>query len=179
MNIGSLITRHALYRSEHDAFVIGEQRLNFRELNSRVNLAANALLSAGLRKGEKMATVLPNCEELMLLYWAAAKTGIVIVPSSPLLQAHGLATLLNDSDTEIVFADVSFKSMIKKMQENLPEIKKERWILVGGNEENYGFTRWTDFISDLSDEEPPDANLVDDDVYNIMYSSGTTGAQKA
>ena len=83
MNIGSLITRHALYRSEHDAFVIGEQRLNFRELNSRVNLAANALLSAGLRKGEKMATVLPNCEELMLLYWAAAKTGVVIVPSSP------------------------------------------------------------------------------------------------
>ena len=178
MNIGSLITRHALYRSEHDAFVIGEQRLNFRELNSRVNLAANALLSAGLRKGEKMATVLPNCEELMLLYWAAAKTGIVIVPSSPLLQAHGLATLLNDSDTVIVFADVSFKLMIKKMQENLPEIKKERWILVGGNEENYGFTRWTDFISDLSDEEPPDANLVDDDVYNIMYSSGTTGAPK-
>ena len=178
MNIGSLITRHALYRSEHDAFVIGEQRLNFRELNSRVNLAANALLSAGLRKGEKMATVLPNCEELMLLYWAAAKTGIVIVPSSPLLQAHGLATLLNDSDTVIVFADFSFKQMIKKMQENLPEIKKERWILIGGNEDNSGFTRWIDFISGLSDEEPPDANLVDDDVYNIMYSSGTTGAPK-
>ena len=67
MNIGSLLPRHARYRGEHDAFVIGEQRLNFRELNSRVNLAANALLAAGICKDEKMATVLPNCEELMLL----------------------------------------------------------------------------------------------------------------
>ena len=91
MNIGSLLPRHALYRGENDAFVIGDQRLNFQELNSRVNSAANAILASGIRKGEKMATVLPNCEELMLLYWAAAKTGIVIVPSSPLLQAHGLA----------------------------------------------------------------------------------------
>ena len=57
MNIGSLLPRHARYRGEYDAFVIGEQRLNFRELNSRVNLAANALLAAGIRKGEKMATV--------------------------------------------------------------------------------------------------------------------------
>ena len=178
MNIGSLLPRHARYRGEHDAFVIGEQRLNFQELNSRVNLAANALLAAGIRKGEKMATVLPNCEELMLLYWAAAKTGIVIVPSSPLLQASGLATLLNDSDTVIVFADVSFIKMIEKMQDNLPEINKENWILVGEIKESCGFTRWTDFISGVSDEEPPDANLVDDDVYNIMYSSGTTGAPK-
>jgi len=178
MNIGSLLPRHARYRGEHDAFVIGEQRLNFRELNSRVNLAANALLAAGIRKGEKMATVLPNCEELMLLYWAAAKTGIVIVPSSPLLQASGLTTLLNDSDTVIVFADVSYIKMIEKLQDQLTEIKKEHWILVGEIKESCGFTRWVDFISGVSDDEPPDANLVDDDVYNIMYSSGTTGAPK-
>ena len=125
-----------------------------------------------------MATVLPNCEELMLLYWAAAKTGIVIVPSSPLLMASGLATLLNDSDTVIVFADVSFIKMLEKLEENLPKIKKEHWILVGEIKESCVFTRWTDFISGVSDEEPPDANIVDDDVYNIMYSSGTTGAPK-
>ena len=168
MNIGSLLPRHGRYRGEHDAFVIGELRLNFRELNSRVNLAANALLAAGIRKGEKMATVLPNCEELMLLYWAAAKTGIVIVPSSPLLQAYGLATLLNDSDTVIVFAEVSFIKMIEQLQDNLPEINKENWILVGKIKESCEFTRWTDFIAGVSDEEPPEANLVDDDVYIIM-----------
>lgn len=178
MNIGSLLVRHALYRGKHEAFVIDEQRLNFHELNSRVNLAANALLSKGIRKGEKMATVLPNCEELMLLYWAAAKTGIVIVPTSPLLKASGLATLLSDSDSVIVFVDVSFIKMIEKIRDKLTDIKKEHWVLVGEIKESYGFTRWADFISGVSYDEPPDANIFDDDIYNIMYSSGTTGAPK-
>ena len=131
MNIGSLLSRNARYRGKHEAFVIGGQRLNFDELNSRVNIVANALFATGIAKGEKLATVLPNCEELMLLYWAAAKTGIVIVPTSPLLQASGLVTLLNDSDTKIVFSDFSFIKMIDKMRENLPEIKKKHWILIG------------------------------------------------
>tara|TARA_B100000945_G_scaffold305728_1_gene292491 strand:+ start:2508 stop:4034 length:1527 start_codon:yes stop_codon:yes gene_type:complete len=178
MNIGSLLPRHARYRSAHEAFVIGEQRLNYYELNSRVNLVANALLAAGVRKGEKMATVLPNCEELMLLYWAAAKTGIVIVPSSTLLEASGLVTLINDSDAAIVFADASFKKIIEKMQNNLLGIKREHWILVGEFEEKLKFKNWSDFIYGVPDHEPPDANIVDDDVYNIMYSSGTTGAPK-
>ncbi|MBS1255918.1 MAG: Long-chain-fatty-acid--CoA ligase FadD13 [Deltaproteobacteria bacterium] len=178
MNIGSLLPRHARYRPEHLAFVIGEQRLNFHELNSRVNCLANALLKAGIRKGQKMATVLSNCEELMLLYWAAAKTGIVIVPSSPLLQASGLTTLLRDSDTVIVFAEDSFTSIMEQIREDLPNVEKERWILVGEGIEGSGYQMWTDFISDASDEEPPDAELKDDDVYNIMYSSGTTGAPK-
>ena len=112
MNIGSLLPRHARYRPENLAFVVGKERLNFFELNERVNRLANALLDSGIRKGQKMATVLPNCEELMLLYWAAAKTGIVIVPGSPLLQGSGLATLLRDSDTVVVFADAEFAERV-------------------------------------------------------------------
>ena len=53
MNIGSLLPRHARYRSKHLAFVIGEERLNFCELNIRVNKLANALLAAGILKGQK------------------------------------------------------------------------------------------------------------------------------
>ncbi|MBL4824703.1 MAG: AMP-binding protein [SAR324 cluster bacterium] len=178
MNIGSLLPRHARYRAEHLAFVIGEERLNFLELNSRVNQLANALLSSGIRKGQKMATVLPNCEELMLLYWAAAKTGIVIVPGSPLLQATGLTTLLRDSDTVIVFADSAFAETLDEIKNDLPAIQNERWILISEGKNKSGFRAYRDYISESSTDEPPDAELTDDDVYNIMYSSGTTGAPK-
>ena len=68
MNIGSLLPRHARYRLENLAFVVVKVRLNFFELNSRVNRLGNALLDSGIRKGQKMAIVPPNCEELMLLY---------------------------------------------------------------------------------------------------------------
>ena len=178
MNIGSLLPRHARYRPEHLAFVVGKERLNFLELNSRVNRLSNALLDSGIRKGQKMATVLPNCEELMLLYWAAAKTGIVIVPGSPLLQASGLATLLRDSDTEVVFADAEFAETLNNIKNELPAIQDEHWILLGESKINSGFKKYSDFIAEASTDEPPDAQLCDDDVYNIMYSSGTTGAPK-
>ena len=68
-------------------FVVGKVRLNYFELNSRINRRGNTLFDSGIRKGQKMATVLPNCEELMMLYWAATKKGIVIVPGSLLLQS--------------------------------------------------------------------------------------------
>ena len=108
MNIGTLLPRHARYRSEHCALIVGNERLTFAELNGRVNQLANGLLNAGIAKGEKIATILPNCLELMLAYWAAAKTGIVIVPGSTLLLSNGLVSLLHDSDTRLILAECSF-----------------------------------------------------------------------
>lgn len=93
MNIGTLLRRHARYRPDHLALVLGETRLTFHELDARVNRLANALLAAGLRKGDKLATVLPNCLEQVEIYWAAAKTGVVVVPQRPLLQEAGLVSL--------------------------------------------------------------------------------------
>ena len=99
MNIGALLPRHARYRPDRLALVASGQRLTYRELNAKVNRLANALLASGVTKGDKIATVLPNCIELMTAYWAAAKTGIVIVPMSTLLQESGLATQLRNSDS--------------------------------------------------------------------------------
>ena len=73
MNIGALLPRHARYRPDHLALVVGDQRLTYQKLNAVVNRLANALLANGIAKGEKIATILPNCLELMIAYWAAAK----------------------------------------------------------------------------------------------------------
>ena len=108
MNVGSLLPRHARYRGDHTALVVGDRRMSFRELNRYVNRLANALLASGLRKGDKLTTVLPNCLELMAAFWAAGKTGIVVVPASPMLQDAGLATLIDDSDSAMVIAGAAF-----------------------------------------------------------------------
>ena len=178
MDIGSLLPRHARYRPKHLAFVIGDERLNFLDLNSRVNKLSNALIDSGIRKGEKMATILPNCEELMLLYWAAAKTGIVIVPGNPLLNDSGIKTMLLDSESVIVFADYKLEKNITKIKKYLPKIKENNWIILGNHNKNSIFQTYKNFISKSSIKEPPDPELNKDDVYNIMYSSGTTGEPK-
>jgi long-chain acyl-CoA synthetase len=176
MDIGILLKRHALYRPHHAALVVGEQRISFASFNESVNRLANAVLAAGLVKGDKITSVLPNCFELVALYWMAAKTGMVFVPASPLMQGPGLAGLLNNSDTKMVFADSSFADMLDQIADQTPLIAKSRRILVGAEAD--GFQSYESFVSGASAENPPDAELADNDPYNIMYTSGTTGAPK-
>ncbi|MGD8461831.1 MAG: AMP-binding protein, partial [Desulfobacterales bacterium] len=85
MNIGSLFSRHAKYRPNHLAVVFEDQRLTWFEFNQQINRLANAFIDRGIQKGDKVATILPNCLELLEVYWAVAKMGAVVVPSSTLL----------------------------------------------------------------------------------------------
>ena len=179
MNIGTLLPRHARCRPGHLAFVFGTERLTYRAFNARVNALSNAVLARGLKKGDKVATLLPNCLELMALYWMAAKTGLVLVPLSTLLQESGLKTLLRDSDSVMVFADPAFAESLGRMSADLPDLAADRVILVGaGDAAPDGFGRYDELVAGASEEEPPEAGLGDEDLYNIMYSSGTTGAPK-
>jgi long-chain acyl-CoA synthetase len=178
MNIGSLLPRHARYRGDHTALVVGDLRLSFRELNAFVNRLANVLLASGLSKGDKLTTVLPNCLELMAAYWAAGKTGIVIVPASPLLQDAGLTTLINDSDTTMVITDASFADTFDRIRSDLPAVADDRYLLVGDAGDRPGFGSFDALTTNASEDEPPDAGLGDDDIFNIIYSSGTTGLPK-
>ena len=175
MDIGALLPRHARYQPDKLALVVGENQLTYGELNTNVNKLANALLATGIRKGEKMATVLPNCLELMSAYWAAAKTGIVIVPCSPILQESGLSNLLSDSDTVFVLADSEFADSLERFMNQLSSIRGG--VLVGDRPHRC-FPLFDEFISSSSSDNPPDAGLSDSDFYNIMYSSGTTGSPK-
>ena len=178
MNIGSLLPHHARYRPEHLAFVCGEERFTYKAFNACVNQLANALLACGLSKGDKFATVLPNCTPLMAAYWAAAKTGLVIVPGSTMLNEGGLATLLRDSDTALVIADVTFANVLSRIRKDLPAIADDRYVLVGLDDQHDGFCSYAEFVGSQSEANPPEIPIDDHDIYNIMYSSGTTGAPK-
>lgn len=177
MNIGTLPARHARYRGNHLAVVFGDQRLTFRDFNTRINRLANALLDHGIAKGDHIATILPNCLELLDLYWASAKIGAVVVPSSVLLQEAGLRTLLNNSDTVMVFSAPEFAETLSAVRDDTPAIASNRWILIGSDAPD-GYTAYDEFVRGASTHEPPDADIHSTDPYNIIYSSGTTGEPK-
>ena len=176
MDLGALLPRHARYRPDHLAVVFEDHRLTFREFNARVNRLANALLANGLAKGDKVATVLPNCLEQLDVYWAAAKIGLVAVPMSPLLQESGLASLLENSDSTLVISTTAFAGMLDRVRARLPAIRAGRWVLTDGARP--GFRSYGDLVAKAPGSEPPDAGLTGADPYNIIYSSGTTGEPK-
>ena len=177
MNIGSLLPRHARYRPDHTAIGFNDRRFTFRQFNQRVNRLANALLDLGLRKGDKLATILPNCLELLEVYWAVAKTGAVVVPLSTLTRGKGLANLLRDSEVVCVVTNSEFAPAIDAIKEDLPSIKSDRYI-VTGETAHPGYRSYNELTATASDQEPRGIEIRDDDLFNIIYSSGTTGQPK-
>jgi acyl-CoA synthetase (AMP-forming)/AMP-acid ligase II len=177
MDLGTLLPRHARYRGDHLALVASGRELTYRQLHAYVDGLANALLAAGLSKGDKFATILNNGLPLMAAYWAAARTGAVIVPISPLLQESGLLTLLSDSDTCLVISDGAFTPVLRRVRDRLPAIAADRWITLGPPEPD--FRTYDAFLAAAAGaREPLDAHITDADPFNIMYSSGTTGLPK-
>ena len=96
------------------------------------------------------------------------------------MQDHGLATLLRDSDSVAVLAEASFAETLDRIRGELPAIQADRFVLVGcQGEAPPGFRTYEDFTAGAAEDNPPDPGLTDADVYNIMYTSGTTGAPRA
>jgi long-chain acyl-CoA synthetase len=181
MNIGSLLPHHARYRPNHTAIVWEDSRLSFREFNARVNRLANALSSLGVEKGDKVATILPNCLNLLDTYWAVAKIGAVIVPLSLLLREKALVTLLQDSDTGTIIASPDFVQPLAARRQELKSVPEDRFILTGSSPVSgfqSRFQNYDELTSRASAAEPPTTEIVDADPYNIIYSSGTTGMPK-
>jgi acyl-CoA synthetase (AMP-forming)/AMP-acid ligase II len=177
MNIGTLFSRHAKYRPNHLAVVFEEQRLTWMEFNQSINRLANALLDLGIHKGDKVATILPNCLEQLEVYWAVAKIGAVVVPSSTLLLEKAMLTLLQDSDSILLITNTGFVKKINSIKSDLPAIAEDRYLLVDFAGQS-GYRDYHALKADSGDQEPEGIVITDDDPFNIMYSSGTTGLPK-
>ncbi len=176
IDIGKVLPGHGTYRPEHTAFVCGNTRWNFRELHLQTNKAANAFLQAGLQKGSHIATLLPNGTALYEVYWAAAKIGAVVVPLSPLLRGSGLRNLLKNADLDLI---VTKKALIPHLEELLaaePGVFTEKiWVTDTDETDSRSYHK---HCTTASDAAVPDPGTDAGDLYNIIYSSGTTGEPK-
>jgi acyl-CoA synthetase (AMP-forming)/AMP-acid ligase II len=176
MPLDALLSRHARYRPQHTAVVFEDERITFAELDSRVNRIANALLGLGLTKGDKVASVLENCVEVIELYQAAARTGLVVVPLSPLLRGSGLTNLVTDSNARALVTNVALVPELDRVRADLAGIPAGHFLLVDG--EAAGYRSYRELAQAASEEPPPPVAIDRDDPFNIIYSSGTTGLPK-
>jgi acyl-CoA synthetase (AMP-forming)/AMP-acid ligase II len=177
VNVGSLLARHARFRPDHLAVVCGARRLTFAQHHEAVNRLSNALRGLGLEKGDKVAIILPNCIELLEAYRACAQLGVVSVPLSPLLRGPGLVTLLRDSETSAVIAGATIIDALDDARSQLPSIDDANYIVVGAPA-TAGYRDYAQLTRAASADPPPAVDVGDDDIYNIIYSSGTTGDPK-
>jgi long-chain acyl-CoA synthetase len=171
LELASLIERQARYRAGATAVVFNDERLTFAEFWQRVARAGNLLRSLGIGPGDKVATVASNSLALLEIYWAVPTIGAVLVPLSPMLMREGLASLLQASDARCLLAEASMLRVLGEMRGELPA----HVVLLDGAAE--GFPDYRALASRQPDTLEC-AAVKSDDLFNIMFTSGTTGMPK-
>jgi acyl-CoA synthetase (AMP-forming)/AMP-acid ligase II len=105
--ISDLVHRAAWRFGDAPAIVEGERTLTFTELDTRSNRLANALVDLGLRPGDRVATLLPNCIEHLLAYCALPRAGLVRVSLNARDSAETHAFKIDDSGARALIGDLA------------------------------------------------------------------------
>ena len=174
MALNALLDRQARYRPDHTALVFEKERWTWAEMKQRVDRLIGFLHEEGVGRGDALAMILDNSPAVIELYLAASKAGFVVVPLSPLLRGSGLVNLINDAGSKALFTMSRMMEFVEPVRDQL-DLDEDRVFLTDGEVD--GYRPYPDVGAGRA-PEPTVPAVSDDDVFNIIYSSGTTGDPK-
>lgn len=173
--IGSWLTKREFLTPEKEAVVDGERRLNYRELNRRVNRLAGALQGLGLKSGDRISILAYNCLEFLETIMAAAKLGLILVPLNWRLTAAELSFILNDSGAETLLFDSELQELVRGVMGNTALTQ----YVVFGEQKILEAKVYESLLAGQAQSEPPlEVMPTLDTPHIIMYTAGTTGKPK-
>ncbi|MBW1954897.1 MAG: long-chain fatty acid--CoA ligase [Deltaproteobacteria bacterium] len=183
---------------DHMALVFQGYSLSFREVNQMVLRFARALHEFGIRKGDRVAILLPNMIPCVICYYAALKIGAVVVMNNPLYSDKELEHQFNDSEAKILITldllanrmiDLRPKTRIGKIiytsigdylpfPKNLlfPLVAKKKNLAAAVNPAEDVYS-WKSVVA-AHPPDPPPVTLGFDEIAMLQYTGGTTGVSK-
>ena len=198
--LGQLLDQTIARCGENDALVWPDRnfRMNWYEFGEEVDLVAKGLMALGVRRGEKVALWATNIPHWIVLMFATAKIGAILLPFNVNYKSAEIDFALKQSDAENLFIIGSYRdcSYIGVLNSLIPELKTtirgdvnckryprlKRFFFLG-QEKHRGFYSLNELK--MMAQEVPDADYLarqeqcrTDDVVNMQYTSGTTGFPK-
>lgn len=185
---------------ENTAYEFMGKKTKFKNFADRINITAKALVTAGIKKGDKVTIAMPNSPQAVDTFYALNKIGAVGNMIHPLSAASEIAFYLNFSKSVAILTLDQFypkvcsilkdvenpiKIIVARVKDELPMPLKVAYSLTSGRKlpkvKTEGNTiMWNDFINlgrDYKGDLPED-NSTEKDVAAILYSGGTTGTTK-
>lgn len=178
------------------ALIMMGKKITYRELNELVNRFANALTVLGIRKGDKVALLLPNIPQVVIASYAVFRLGAVVVMNNPLYTESELEHQLNDSGSRMAIGlDLLTPRMLKlkdktgiesiiacHIRDYLPFPKKQLFPFV--KKQMHRETDPKEGVYDFLDlvkkypATPPEVSVAFHDLAALLYTGGTTGVSK-
>ncbi|HSI66887.1 MAG TPA: long-chain fatty acid--CoA ligase [Planococcus sp. (in: firmicutes)] len=167
ISLSELFNRSVQNYPDQTAVTFFEQSFTYSELAERIQGAAAALYRLGIRKGDRVAIMLPNCPQYPICFYGALACGATIVQLNPMFQPAELLHIVNDSETKALIILDRLLPIFDSVRERS---KVETVIAVGLSEDFTG------------EEKMGQAHEVtidpSEDVAVLQYTGGTTGLPK-
>lgn len=174
MTTSNLFLRAFYRHPEEKALIDGRYKYSYEDLKKESNRLANAILSLGIKKGEKVALLAKNCKEFVFMYLGLSKIGVVMVPLNYRCVARELEYMLNDCGANVLVFEAEYAQTVAQLKELVPKLSK--FVSIG--ECDLPFTTLYDAFTSKSSTTEPNVNVLEDDECAILYTSGTTGKPK-
>ncbi len=194
------LTESAGRAPDHPALLFYGRPTTYRDLKAQVNQFSRAMLGLGLRKGDRVAIMLPNVPQCVIAYYGALKVGMVVVMTNPLYIEREIEVQMADSGAlaivtldfmypkiEKIKAATSLKHFIlTSVQDELPWLLKflypikarreKQWVSIEKTPPIYDMLQ---MMADYPETPPVHEAVVPDDLALLQYTGGTTGTPKA
>ncbi|MDQ0906652.1 fatty-acyl-CoA synthase [Streptomyces canus] len=173
--IGDNLDRAVATWPEREALidVPSGRRWTYARFGADVDELASALLASGVAKGDRVGIWAVNCPEWVLVQYATARIGAVMVNINPAYRTHEVEYVLNQAGVSLLFASLSHKSsdyraMVDEVRGRCRELREAVY---------FGHPSWGELLG-RGGRDAAYPELSCDDPINIQYTSGTTGFPK-
>lgn len=151
------------------AIVSGERRLSYADLDEASNKVANALIRMGVNKGDRVAMLLSNSPEFVIIYFGIVKTGAIAVPLDTTSKVPELISLFDDFLPKVLVAE---SINLEPLAPVLSRFKSIRHVIDLGAEKDEGHLLSYRGIMAASSGRRIDVELAPEDIADITYASG-------
>jgi len=177
MNVGKALTQCAQRFPDKTAVIFGEEKLNFKQINLMANRVGNKLKHLGIKRGERVALMLPNSSHFVIAYLGILKLGAVCVPLDIRFKGEEIQGIIENAQIKVFITSGEYEHLASLLKEYSRLITN---IIVGG--ERHGkkgdIISFEEIVGDktLSEEVSVEINAAEEALY--LYTSGTTGRPK-
>jgi acyl-CoA synthetase (AMP-forming)/AMP-acid ligase II len=174
VTLPNLVALHGKWRGARTALIEGERRLTWRQFERETARAANGLAVLGLKAGDRVAVLMDNSLEMVVLLFGILRFGGVAVPLNVSISDGAVARMIEDADARAIFASGRHCRRIDELRAQSEAVVRAVPVALGGMQPG-----WTEFNAWLEAQSPEWHLAVrPEQECNIIYSSGTTGLPK-